>query len=263
MLVLSRRPTEKIVFPSINCCVQVLGFKSGKVRLGIEAPPDLVILREEVLERDRPQQHRSVPPPTGADQTILRELRHFARNRLNTATIGLALLRRQLEAGLIRDSEVTLDRLEHEFQTATHELAGMPKPASPPAAKRRKALLVEDDRNECELLAGYLRLSGFEVDTAADGAAALDYLCARSDQGRPDVMLLDMGLPRCDGATVVRTVRREAAYSDFKIFAVSGHKPEEFGLDTGVNRVDRWFQKPVHPEDLIRELNAELNSSCV
>jgi len=75
---------------------------------------------------------------------------------------------------------------------------------------------VEDEENERELLAGYLRLAGFLVDTAGDGCDALDHLHAGE---RPDVVLLDMGLPRCDGATTACEIRRDPACSGLEIFA--------------------------------------------
>lgn len=53
-------------------------------------------------------------------------------------------------------------------------------------------LVVEDDRNQRELPAGFLRMAGLDVDTAGDGLDALEHLHARS---RPDMVLLDMGLP--------------------------------------------------------------------
>ena len=48
MLVLSRRPAEKIVFPGTNITVQVIAVKGNRVRLGIEAPPQVTVLRAEV-----------------------------------------------------------------------------------------------------------------------------------------------------------------------------------------------------------------------
>ncbi len=49
MLVLSRRLSEKIMLPGLNVTVQVVAVKNGVVRLGIEAPPDVRVLREELL----------------------------------------------------------------------------------------------------------------------------------------------------------------------------------------------------------------------
>jgi carbon storage regulator len=51
MLVLSRRLNEKVVLPGLFVTVQVLSIKAGSVRIGIEAPPHVTILREEILNR--------------------------------------------------------------------------------------------------------------------------------------------------------------------------------------------------------------------
>lgn len=51
MLVLTRRQNEKIVLPDLHVTIEVLATKSGAVRLGITAPPEVSILREEILHR--------------------------------------------------------------------------------------------------------------------------------------------------------------------------------------------------------------------
>src|SRR5207248_7954866 len=105
---------------------------------------------------------------------------HFWRNRLNTASVGLALLRGQLRAGLAENAEATLDKVDQALRALHERVDPAPQPAPAP---RRKALLVEDDPNECELLAGFLRLAGLDVTTAGDGSDALDHL---RKEGRPD-----------------------------------------------------------------------------
>jgi CheY-like chemotaxis protein len=75
------------------------------------------------------------------------------------------------------------------------------------------------------------------------------------------VVLMDMGLPRCDGPTAVRAIRRNPAYRDLKIFAVTGHLPEEFDLDIGPAGIDRWFHKPLDPAILLRDLRNELEQT--
>ena len=61
MLVLSRRLNEKIVLPGLNVTIQVVAVKGGAVRLGIEAPPDVQVVREELLDQSE------APAPTGRD----------------------------------------------------------------------------------------------------------------------------------------------------------------------------------------------------
>jgi len=251
MLVLSRRPGETIQIPLINTSVQVVEISPRAVRLGIDAPSEVQIFPGETLAGVGPIQPVSEPAAAR-----IRELNHVIRNRLNAATLGLALLRRQLRAGMTVDSESTLDRIATEFQTlqqqveqTTRALAQASRPA-----RVRKALLVEDDHNERELLAGFLRMAGLDVATAGDGTDALDYL---RNRGRPDVVLLDMVLPGCDGPATVRAIRRDPDLRGVKIFGVTGHDPGRFGLEDGHAGVDGWFQKPLNPEKLLRDLHRE------
>ncbi len=69
MLVLSRRANERILFPELNISVQVLTTRSGQVRLGIEAPADIRVVREEVGNRnDTVRCHRAQGPPDQLQQ---------------------------------------------------------------------------------------------------------------------------------------------------------------------------------------------------
>lgn len=250
MLVLSRRLHEKIVLPGVPATIEVVGVKSNTVRLGVVAPPEVVVLREEVADRgERAEPAATAPAPTDVSRLVA--------NRLKVAGIGLSLLRGQVLAGRPEEALTLVDRLAEDLQLLHRRLtAGQEGPLPPPAphaATPPRALLVEDNANERELLARFLRMGGFEVDTAGDGADALDYL---HGGGRPDVVLLDMGLPRLDGPTTLREIRRDGVLANLKVFAVSGHAPEEFNF--GPAGVDRWFHKPVDPGRLLDDLRREL-----
>jgi carbon storage regulator CsrA len=243
MLVLSRRLNQRIVLPAFHTAIQVVAVKGGLVRLGIDAPPDVAVYREELLPKDTP-----LPPPSPARQA------QTLRARLEALAADVLALRRQLQGDLRRLMETTLAHLEAELRT-------LPPPDEPgtgkrPPGLRRKALLVEDDPNECELLAGILRLSGIDVCTADDGADALDRLQKGT---RPDVLLLNMRLPRCDGPATVRAIRQNPAFAGLKIFAVAT-APEECGCPQAAGGVNRWFSKPLNPEVLLRELHRELDA---
>ena len=71
MLVLSRRSSEKILFPSINAVVQVLSIKGGAVRLGIDAPPEVTILREELRDQAHVRADRIRPQATSFEITSI------------------------------------------------------------------------------------------------------------------------------------------------------------------------------------------------
>jgi carbon storage regulator CsrA len=241
MLVLSRRLKQKIVFPSIQTTVQITAVKPSVVRLGIDAPEHVAVFREELLEK-------KAISVGNAEVSA-----HSLNNLLNVSTVGLALLRRQLALGQADEMRCTLDKIESNLQKIQQRAECVEaKPPSPVQHSKRRALVVEDDRNECELLAGFLRLAGLHVHTAGDGAAALDYL---QTEGKPDFLLMDMVLPRCDGPTTVRAIRGNPVYAGLRIFGVTGAPVEQFGLDEGPGGIDHWFRKPLNPEVLLRELD--------
>ncbi len=247
MLVLTRRLSETIVFPGPGVTVRLLSVKGGSVRVGIEAPPEITVLRGEVQER----QGEWAPAPAEAAAPV----NGLAYRRVETARKGLAEAQRQLAAGRPAEAAETLRRIDEDLVLLERRLGGTPGAHAAPGGPRR-ALVVEDNPNERELLALFLRNAGLDVDTARDGADALDYLHSHT---RPDVVLLDMSLPRCDGATMVRKVREDPAYAGMKIFAVSGHEPGECGIGQGPGGVDRWYHKPVDPADLVRGMRQDLD----
>jgi len=236
MLVLSRRTNETIVFPALNAIVEVLQVKGAVARIGIRAPRDLEVLRGELYDQIE-QLRRSAKR---------RHLVHELRNSLNAATIGLSLLSRQLDAGNFDDAQETMRMIVSQIKASSET------EAPPEMTRTPRALLVEDNVNERKLLAGYLKVNGFKVDTAGDGEEAIQYLSEAP--ARPDVVLMDMLMPRCDGPTAIRTIRTDPRNRGIHIFAVSGSEPKTFGFDSGNKEVDFWFRKPLDPEQLVGEL---------
>jgi len=248
MLVLSRRQSDKVVFPNLGITVQVLRVQGRAVRLGIDAPEDIEVLRHEL--------HAGAPAmPTGPRKV----LSHEARNRLHAATVGLHLLRRQLETGRLENAEPTVTRILEELESIESQLgSARGQSAALPASRPVRALLVEDNENELELLASYLRTFDFEVETARDGVDALERLAS---EAKPDVVLLDMNMPRLDGAGTIERIRRNPTHADVKVFVVSGTPRESAG--PRMHGADRWFSKPLRPDVLVREIDKELRGSRV
>ncbi len=105
MLVLARRLHEKIILPTLDTTIQVVGLQGNMVRLGIEAPRDVTIYREEVFD----------PAAALADADRLAVPGHDVRNRLNNLGLGLALLQRQLPATLHAEARKTLEQVHAQF----------------------------------------------------------------------------------------------------------------------------------------------------
>lgn len=255
MLVLSRRLNEKLVFPTVQATIQVLEIKRNAVRLGIAAPPAITVLREEIPDRVA---EWTPPEPASKEQGATSAPEDDTANAaIRDACLLLGVARLQLNVGLTKAAETTLDQIGRQLVKLrsgnVNEPAGRRLPSP-----RRKALLVEDNANERELLALCLRQAGLDVDTAGDGVDALDYLRCR---GTPDVVLLDMGLPRCDGPTAIREIRKDPRTAGVKVFAVTGHRQDEFDFSGGPAQLDGWFRKPIDPEALVARLNQELSGA--
>jgi carbon storage regulator len=105
MLVLSRRINEKLLIPCIETAVQVLSIQGGQVRLGVEAPPEVAVFREEIYKRDS-DRDESVPESQAPG---------LLRNRLGLLALGLDRLQRQMQGKLTPGVQAALERLGDEF----------------------------------------------------------------------------------------------------------------------------------------------------
>jgi carbon storage regulator CsrA len=252
MLVLSRRLNQGVAFPGTDTIVRVLSVKGNVVRVGIEAPPEVTVLREELL--DNQAVPRTLPASGGMPRSALKQM----RDRLQSTAVSLGAVQLLLDTGCASEAGTALSLVRDDLQVLRYALDGelekTPK-QQPVVSRKRKALLVEDDASQRELLAGFLRMGGLDVDTAGDGADALDYLHTHT---KPDVVLLDMGLPRCDGASAVRQIRHDPGLADLRIVAVTGSCPDDYDLARGPAGIDRWFRKPIDPASLLYELTHEL-----
>jgi CheY-like chemotaxis protein len=92
-----------------------------------------------------------------------------------------------------------------------------------PCRVSRRILVVDDNVDGANSLAMYLRMQGHEVRIANDGPAALDAAQAL----QPEVVLLDIGLPKMDGYEVARRLRAQAGTKDALVVAVTGYGQEE------------------------------------
>lgn len=249
MLVLSRRVDQRIVFPNLGVKLQLLRIQGNQVRIGIEAPPSVEILRDELVDETTDQ----------SDARARAVLSHALCNKLNKIGLNLHLLERILAGKDIVAARDQLEKILAIFETVDRDYVASqietPEDAAPvdaPKPSRRKMLVVDDDSNERELLAGLLSLQGCDCDTAADGEAALDYLASGH---RPDFVLLDMLMPRRNGPETLRSIRANPRLQNLKVIAISGSKPEELGVNTGPGGFDAWFAKPLNPKKLLEALD--------
>jgi CheY-like chemotaxis protein len=116
----------------------------------------------------------------------------------------------------------------------------------------RRVLVVDDNVDSAESLALLLELYGHDVRLAHDGLTALDEARASA----PDVVLLDIGLPKMDGYAVARHLREEPALAHVRLIAMTGYGQEEDRRRAREAGFDHHLVKPVDLDSL-RDLLAE------
>ena len=115
-----------------------------------------------------------------------------------------------------------------------------------------KTVLVVDDEPSIAQIAGdYLRHAGFAVITAANGVDAL----AAARTRRPDLIVLDLGLPRMDGLDVARALRRDGGVPIIMLTARIEESDRLTGLELGA---DDYMTKPFSPRELVARVKAVL-----
>src|SRR5512142_502593 len=116
-------------------------------------------------------------------------------------------------------------------------------------------LVVDDEPQIAEIASDYLRLAGFEVIVAGDGVRALEEVRAR----RPDLVVLDLGLPKLDGLEVARTIRRG---SDVPIVMLTARVEEDDRLHGFEIGADDYITKPFSPRELVARVRAVLKRTA-
>ena len=115
----------------------------------------------------------------------------------------------------------------------------------------QRILVVEDEMQIARTLRDYLEAAGFEVTVAGDGSAAL--ASARGD--RPDLVVLDLGLPGIDGLDVARELRRTSTTPIVMLTARGEETDRIVGLELGA---DDYLVKPFSPKELVARVRAVL-----
>jgi CheY-like chemotaxis protein len=109
-----------------------------------------------------------------------------------------------------------------------------------PAPKPRRVLIADDNVDSATVLAILLRASGHEVHTVHDGIAALE----ASESFRPDLVILDIGMPKLNGYDVARQIRSRRD-SDMMLVAVTGWGQEQDKRRSREAGFDHHLTKPV------------------
>jgi sRNA-binding carbon storage regulator CsrA len=104
MIVLTGRLHDKISFPDFDTVIEVVALQPGTVRLGVDAPEKVRVLRDGLPER------------TSEKQTTLNQLNRLVDKRLEITRQGIEELRQHMELGRTEDAEAVLDKIDEELR---------------------------------------------------------------------------------------------------------------------------------------------------
>ena len=134
--------------------------------------------------------------------------------------------------------------------------AGPPPPVSFPQRKRPLILLADDEADISIVARTRLEVSGFEVESAEDGEEAL----ARFRTRRPDLVLLDLRMPKMDGYQVCRVLKSDPGTSSVPviIFSASSSQSRETERKCMELGADDYIRKPYSAEELVAKVRLHL-----
>jgi len=125
-------------------------------------------------------------------------------------------------------------------------------------ASEKRVLVVDDEPDVRNFLATCIEDAGFSVETACDGEDALDKVKANI----PDLMTLDMVMPRRSGISLMRKLRKNKDWANIPVIVVTAHAKDEFGSKdvkelqafAARQRPHYTFDKPVTPEKIVKAI---------
>lgn len=128
-----------------------------------------------------------------------------------------------------------------------------------PHSSEKRILVVDDEPDVRTFLAACIQDAGFIVDTAENGTEALEKIEANP----PDLMTLDMVMPRTSGIQVIRTLRKNEKMAKLPVIVITAHAHDEFGSEDikGFNaftsglRPRYVMEKPVTPDKLVKAIS--------
>jgi CheY-like chemotaxis protein len=169
---------------------------------------------------------------------------------LTTVIEDAAYRRYELETGLAMDVQAYIEKPAPPIDLLRHVSAIVEQPY---------VIVADDDPDILEALTTVLESKPYQVGTATDGQDCLELVRKR----KPDLLILDLLMPRMDGFAVIRELRSEPTYADLPIIVlttvVEDASRRRYELETGRDMaVTEYMQKPVPPNELLKRVGEVL-----
>ncbi|MEI6863674.1 MAG: response regulator, partial [Candidatus Omnitrophota bacterium] len=119
---------------------------------------------------------------------------------------------------------------------------------------KKKILIVDDEKQLVSLVRLHMEMSGYEVLSASDGEEAL----AVANRDKPDLMILDLMLPKIDGWEVCKRLRAESKSGDIPVIMLTARSETEDKLKGFECGADDYMTKPFSPRELVARVKRVL-----
>ena len=170
--------------------------------------------------------------------------------------LGLSICRRlaQILGGTIELESDAGQRIDVHPAAAGESEAPMSAPAKP--REQPLVLVVEDYQDAREMYAAYLQFSGFDVAEAGNGIEAIE----KTQELLPDIVLMDLALPRMDGWEATRRLKNDPRTRHIPIVALTGHALAGHAEGAREAGCDAFVTKPCLPDALVAEIKRLLDA---
>jgi CheY-like chemotaxis protein len=157
----------------------------------------------------------------------------------------LVLSRKMQEAVVVGGCDAS-NRLQPSDEVLKARLVGNRIKSLPAGGRSLRVLVADDNRDAADSMSVLVTLWGHEVRQTYDGAAALEMAAAY----RPDVLLLDISMPKMDGCQLAKQLRRQTRFTETLLVAITGWADKTHRLLGQEAGFDHFLPKPVEPSML-------------
>ncbi len=152
MLILARQLNERIILPTVPAAIEIVAIKPNGVRLGIDAPAQVTVLREEVLRRGGVKPCELLARTEEDAQTRLNRIKHVLRNRLASVALGLDLIDEQIGDTDASELQALLQRMKDEVRRLDRQLHALLSASAEPDSSSPRCATALPDVSPCAVV---------------------------------------------------------------------------------------------------------------